>query len=272
MAKGYYSVGEMAKKNGLTTQTLRFYDKINLFKPSYINPKTSYRYYTADQFDKLLMINYLRSLEMSLDEIKEYFNNDSDLSLVDFFQKELKKTRDKIETFRSIEKRLEEEILIAKNQKKFNKVDTHYFKDRLIDFNVLNSANLQEIHESFNLLTERNSNIKNKRYGSIISQKGLEKGKMQFHSAFIFLQDSCPLETIPCMLSEGEYACIVASGNREDREESMKLLLKWVHDNDYEIIGDAILIMLSHNHGRSNRMLYELQIPIKGKECLSQNV
>ncbi len=261
MEKVYYSVGEMAKKNGLTTQTLRFYDKIDLFKPSYTSPKNSYRYYTDDQFDKLLMINYLSSLEMSLDEIKDFFYGNKNLTSIDFFQKGLKKARDKIETFRNIEKRLEEEILIAKNKEKFNKVDTHYFKDRLIDFNILNSANIQEIHKSFDLLTERNNKIKNKRYGAIISQKGLEKGKMQFHSAFIFLEDYNG--TIPCILAQGEYACMISSGNKVDRISSMEVLLDWIKENGYKIIGDAIFIILSHNYGKRNKMLYEVQIPIK---------
>lgn len=73
MNKEHFSVGDLAKLFNLNTQTLRFYDKIDLFKPAYINPKNSYRFYTLEQFEKLTMINYLRSLDMPIEDIKDFF-------------------------------------------------------------------------------------------------------------------------------------------------------------------------------------------------------
>lgn len=261
--KEYYSVGEMAKIHGITSQTLRFYDKIDLFKPEYTNPKTSYRYYTLEQFDKIIMINYLRSLDMTLDSIKEYFQKEDNKSLICFFEKRLEETKKKIKEFQNIEDRLNEEIIIIKNKSKFNKVGIQYFKERLIDFYVLNTCNLQELHQSFNTLANRYKDLESKRFGTIIGEKNLKRNVLQFHSSFIFLQDFTSLETIPCTLSEGDYACIVSSGMEFEQKKSLDILKRYIEENKFDIVGDGILTVLSHMHRKSERILYEIQIPIK---------
>ncbi|MGL4955400.1 MAG: MerR family DNA-binding transcriptional regulator, partial [Cetobacterium sp.] len=43
-----FSIGETAKLNNITIQTLRHYDKEGLLKPSHIDQDTKYRYYSID--------------------------------------------------------------------------------------------------------------------------------------------------------------------------------------------------------------------------------
>lgn len=73
--EGLLSISEMAKLRKVTTETLRHYDRIGLFKPEYVDPDTGYRYYSISQYEKLGTIKELRQLGMGLDEIKEYFNH-----------------------------------------------------------------------------------------------------------------------------------------------------------------------------------------------------
>ena len=40
-----YTVGEVSRITGVSKDTLRFYDKIDLFKPKYVDPGNGYRYY-----------------------------------------------------------------------------------------------------------------------------------------------------------------------------------------------------------------------------------
>ena len=42
--KDYYTIGETAKLLGVSTQTLRYYDRENILKPVLINDQTGYRY------------------------------------------------------------------------------------------------------------------------------------------------------------------------------------------------------------------------------------
>ena len=69
------SISQLAKLRGLTTETLRHYDRIGLFSPIYIDPETNYRYYSILQYEQLGTIKELRQLGFSLEEIKDFFHN-----------------------------------------------------------------------------------------------------------------------------------------------------------------------------------------------------
>lgn len=60
----------MAKLSNLSIQTLRYYDRIDLFKPIEIDPKNQYRYYQSNQLYYLDLIKALKYLGLSLDEVK----------------------------------------------------------------------------------------------------------------------------------------------------------------------------------------------------------
>ena len=54
--KEYLNVNELATLFGLNVQTLHYYDKIGILKPSYRDPKNGYRKYRFDQTYKLAAI------------------------------------------------------------------------------------------------------------------------------------------------------------------------------------------------------------------------
>lgn len=73
--KGYLSITELSKRKNITTETLRHYDRIGLFKPDYVDPKTKYRYYSYGQCEKIGTIIELRNLGLSLRELQEYLSS-----------------------------------------------------------------------------------------------------------------------------------------------------------------------------------------------------
>lgn len=68
-------IGEFSKLTGVSIGTLRYYDEIDLFKPKEIDLFTNYRYYTEEQIEDIKLINKLKSLDFTLDEIKDNWNN-----------------------------------------------------------------------------------------------------------------------------------------------------------------------------------------------------
>lgn len=44
--KEYYSIGETAKLLGISAQSLRHYEKIEILRPKKISSENGYRYYT----------------------------------------------------------------------------------------------------------------------------------------------------------------------------------------------------------------------------------
>ncbi|MBP3384901.1 MAG: MerR family transcriptional regulator [Firmicutes bacterium] len=104
--KEFYSIGEMAKLNFISPHTLRYYDKIDLLKPSHINKETGYRYYSYKDFLFLDAIQYLRHFDMSLEEIKEQFDNRTVEGTLELYEKQLVKLHENIEALKNIEKRI----------------------------------------------------------------------------------------------------------------------------------------------------------------------
>lgn len=68
------SITELAKLRQVTSETLRYYDRIGLITPDYVDPQTRYRYYSIRQYEKLGTIKKLRQLGMSIHDITDYFS------------------------------------------------------------------------------------------------------------------------------------------------------------------------------------------------------
>ena len=67
----YFSVGEISKLTNVPIQTLRYYDKMGLLKPAYINEQNNYRYYSINQFIKIDLLKQCKLMGLSLKEIEE---------------------------------------------------------------------------------------------------------------------------------------------------------------------------------------------------------
>lgn len=65
-----YRIGEFSTLTGASVKTLRYYDEINLLKPSNVDKFTNYRYYTEDELQQFKRIEYLKRLGFTLEEIK----------------------------------------------------------------------------------------------------------------------------------------------------------------------------------------------------------
>ena len=64
--KDMFSIGELARYQNISKQTLIFYDKIGLFRPAYVDPDNKYRYYKASQIDYLDTILIMKEMGFSL--------------------------------------------------------------------------------------------------------------------------------------------------------------------------------------------------------------
>ena len=94
---GYYTSGQFARMANISVRTVRFYDKQNILKPSYVSPSGS-RFYTEQDFARLQQILLLKYLGFSLDDIKEMTINDTDFHfMLNSLNMQQKLIRDRIE-------------------------------------------------------------------------------------------------------------------------------------------------------------------------------
>lgn len=83
-----YSIGDFAKKTGITIRTLHYYDEMNLLKPAFITD-AGRRYYSDESIIQLQKIVTLKFLGYSLEKIhKLIYLNDWDLKESLQFQKQ----------------------------------------------------------------------------------------------------------------------------------------------------------------------------------------
>ena len=64
------TIGEFSRICRVSTKTLRYYETMGLLQPWLVNPATGYRFYTADQFGTMRLINRLKAYNFTLEEIK----------------------------------------------------------------------------------------------------------------------------------------------------------------------------------------------------------
>jgi len=70
MTDSRLSIGEFARLCRLTVVALRHYDKVGVLSPAEIDRTTGYRYYRVEQVDAALRIGLLRSLGVSLADLR----------------------------------------------------------------------------------------------------------------------------------------------------------------------------------------------------------
>ncbi|MCM1144181.1 MAG: MerR family transcriptional regulator [Blautia sp.] len=73
----YLSIGKVAKLKNVSIKSLRYYDKIGILKPAFINTETNYRYYTQEQLYLLDAITLCIKLGIPLRDLNNYVENNS---------------------------------------------------------------------------------------------------------------------------------------------------------------------------------------------------
>ncbi|MCQ2564522.1 MAG: MerR family transcriptional regulator [Clostridia bacterium] len=67
-----YKIGDVSKLCNVPVATLRYWEELNLIKPSNVDIYTGYRYYDEENVKKIKQILFLKDLNFSLDEIAKF--------------------------------------------------------------------------------------------------------------------------------------------------------------------------------------------------------
>ena len=265
-----FTISEISKISGVSAHTLRYYDKANILKPKKRDENNGYRYYTSGQLGVLEIIVHLRSLEFPLEFIKEHLDKLDYNYTLGLIEKRISENKIEIEKLMEIEKNL-------KIQKKYFtgllKADKIVNKPFLEDYDEMKGILVEKISEKeeenrmyfFNKINEifgdRNSRRKAS-VGLIINKNNLENRNLKKDKFVIFREKKSYENTYT--LEKGRYACVYGKG-APIKEESIKLFLKWIEDNNYETIGDIFLEFMGGPGISKNResFLHMTRIKIK---------
>lgn len=274
MKEKYLSISELAKLRNISTDTLRYYDKINLLKPGYVDPFTGYRYYSIRQYEKLGTIRELRSLGMPLEQITDYFEN-----------RNLHKS---VEILKEYQRRLEEEIECKKILNKVMK-DKLSFLEKIEQIEVTGEVFLRQFPVRHMItfaepsggkeahayaytklewyLQEVAPILATDRVGVYADEKILEKNENMIPAVPMIMVENVSqnmkyIKEIPA----GYYVCMYyKNGTLEKYDESFEIIKQYILDNQMQICGNLLQIYKVDVTLTNNReeTVMELQIPVK---------
>jgi len=271
------TIGKMAKINGISEQTLRLYDKMELLQPCEVNAETGYRYYHIKQCAQLDMIQYMKALGMNLSQIKECFD-EQDVNkfkqILTMQKQNIKNQMDELmhaekaidralESYRRYEASPTQEVPILEYQKE-RRIFCYDTKINAYSYGMEYYEHvLRALKKNYGLHKFPMSYFCN--VGSILRKEYFLKRELMSTEVFLFVEDdfesSDGIEVIP----EGMYVCIYCDGF--DREEaSLKKLMDYIFENNYKVTGDCIseiLVELPTFNHYDRTAFFKLQVPIK---------
>ena len=130
--KNLYSIGEVSKIKKVTVKALRYYHKVGILIPKYIDENTGYRYYSIDQFIYIDIIKGCRNLGSSIAELQEIFNDCETEKLMLFLEQKKEQAKENI---KNMEK-------IINNIENFN--ESYRYNKKLINKSEINIKNFKE--------------------------------------------------------------------------------------------------------------------------------
>lgn len=264
-----FTIGEMSKLQNVSVQTLRYYDKIGLLKPLYIDEKSRYRYYCAKHFVMLNLIKQCKAMGLSLDEIKELIENytsfDSILNIISK-QKEMIDTKIKElnivkNNISFLEKRIENSL-----EEGINYVFVKYNQERkFIKYNNTKryteefEINLSEIFVSM----EQKYSSSNKELAFAVSYQDVKKNDQLIYNMLIsacegITNDDDNLITLPA----GEYITLNFDDDYNDTSKYYKSVIEYIDTKNIEVSGDfyEIYIMTRVGNDGKEKSLGQIQI------------
>ena len=97
----FLSIGELARLRNVNVQSLRYYEKLGILVPAYINPENGYRYYSLEQIMILDTIILCIDLGIPLKDLKNYVNTEGELEFEHLLKDGKKLANEKIRKIES---------------------------------------------------------------------------------------------------------------------------------------------------------------------------
>lgn len=272
-----FTVGEMARLNNMSAQTLRYYDKIDLFKPSQVDERTGYRYYKVSQFQTLQMIKYLKFLGTPLEEIKEFICDINIEKTLEFLDRQSTAIDDKIKQLEKIKKNVDANITYISKYMNLEDYEAVNIEE-MGPFHVIESSLGRRLIESGQWDVEitklLNINEDEVLYfsgdiGVSVDMDDISTGSFTLYkSIFYFCNDDDKklknFVTYPRRL----YARTVHKGDFLETSKAYERIFSFVEENSLVIDGDAIEInVIDELISKCEDEYYlDISIPVRKKD------
>ncbi|NIK80461.1 DNA-binding transcriptional MerR regulator [Paenibacillus castaneae] len=277
-----YTIGHVSRICGISIQTLRYYDNVGLLCPSRTDPFTHYRYYSNMDILLVKIVQDLKSLRFSLEEIGSILKQSGLDGLTAALKGKKQETLEEIERLQiahaSIENRIRQlESLRSLNEKLDSEgevvlIELKQLADRIIAFERKRAvcgmeASVVRFTQLFDTLEMHGLTAQ----GQLMSI--YHENLLAFDRTDSDIEVSIPLSSDALKhpfvrtLPGGEYITATYSGppNEESCKNVYRYLLDWMGRNGYAECGPAVeqyVVDLSQMRD-PGEFIVELQIPVE---------
>lgn len=160
-----FTVNKLAKLSGVSSRTLRFYDKIGILEPAYYG-ENHYRYYEEEQLLMLQQILFFRELGFSLSDIKRIINYD-DFDKIKALKSHKNILKQDLERTNSLIKTIDKTIAHLRGKKEMKAEEIYYGFDSeiqkkhekyLIDKGILTQEFIDECNRKIKNWSDKEKN------------------------------------------------------------------------------------------------------------------
>ena len=274
--KNKVSITELARMRGVTTETLRHYDRIGLLKPDSVDEDTGYRYYSLAQIEIFDTIIDLKNMGLSLKAIQEFMNSRNIDKTYLFLKEKEKEIQDEIEEKSRQLLHFQERIEFINLSKNLKGEDSEWkiknFPNRKL---IISKEIHRDIYEFFYEFTRLRSNLADDNEifatdltGSVINKDSFLNEKVRFQRYPAIPRGMCK-DIIEYgeeyILNEAKYLCCYGRGMLRPGATIVKKVKKYLNENNLIIIGDIYeksLIDTSMTDIEEEK-IYRLEIPVE---------
>ena len=278
MKETLYTIGQVSKLSNVSIKALRYYDKIDLFKPVHVDPETNYRYYKDSQLYHLDLIKSLKYIGTPLEEMKkaQALNTDNLLffiteqeQLIEEKLQDLQKVQSNIKNLkRRMQRQLEVpalgEVYLWKEE------ETRIIQTKVHDLkpdNILNAS-----YSKLKTIVESTDGFMPTGYGAVFSYQLYNNiDDITYHHLFTpvltnktisSLTPDMELTTIPA----GTYVCIVYIYTPEQYLRNLYKLFDYIEEHQLTVISDVYetFIPLRYSPNQHEEFMIEIKVRVKG--------
>ncbi len=252
----FLSIGELAKLRNINVQSLRYYEKLGILIPAYINPENGYRYYSLEQIMILDTVILCIDLGIPLKDLKNYVNAEGELEFERLLKDGKKLAKEKIRKIESSIDSIDRTLQHIKAQKSFLGRDGYYsryiFERYYVAIPCATRMNAKEYEKNLNhlFLLAKEQHLQASFPHGIIS--AYQDG--QFVKSVMFLEVLPADASVVQRLNAGNYLCFQEP--RENHSDPLELFPQKLLSH-----GDAKVIIssMSPNTFKYDKVTLEFQ-------------
>ncbi|MCG7334440.1 MerR family transcriptional regulator [Sporosarcina sp. ACRSM] len=236
----YFTTGEFAKLCHVKKQTLFHYDEIGLLSPE-IKTDNGYRYYSYHQFDVFSVIQLLKEVDMSLQEIKRFLEDKTPLELIELLKKQSQEIESKMRNLNRIQKTIQTKIDLTERALTidYSQITLQERREEqlFLSRSILGCSDKEFLNLVSTFIEFADDHQLNLGYpiGAMVSKEQVEQGDYENYS-YLYIKTEEKFEEIPYHVKpKGLYVVAYHKGSEDLIDQTFEKMFDYIRRNQLKL-------------------------------------